>query len=84
MMMEHLNELLNKVSTSAIPQVSNSFLYSAFYWPDILDDQGITAFTLKAGLLVQGVTKLAFQTSSLDPTTVAHLRSAPVWAAAAQ
>ncbi|KAH9056281.1 hypothetical protein EDB87DRAFT_1687610 [Lactarius vividus] len=45
---------------------------------------GITAFTLKAGLLVQGVTKLAFETPSLDPTTVAHLRSAPVWGAAAQ
>ncbi|KAH9169941.1 hypothetical protein EDB89DRAFT_1364233 [Lactarius sanguifluus] len=45
---------------------------------------GITAFTLKAGLLVQGVTRLAFETPSLDPTTVAHLRSAPVWGAAAQ
>ncbi|KAH9035763.1 hypothetical protein EDB85DRAFT_2143515 [Lactarius pseudohatsudake] len=45
---------------------------------------GVTAFTLKAGLLVQGVTRLAFETPSLDPTTVAHLRSAPVWGAAAQ
>ncbi|KAF8265882.1 hypothetical protein EI94DRAFT_1734447 [Lactarius quietus] len=39
---------------------------------------------LKAGLLVQGVTKLAFKTSSLDTETVAHLRSAPIWVAAAQ
>lgn len=33
---------------------------------------------------MQGVTKLAFQTSSLDQPTITHLRSAPIWVAAAQ
>ena len=41
-------------------------------------------FTLKTGLLVQGVTKLAFHTEGLDTKTVDHLKSGPVWANAAQ
>ncbi|KAH9017890.1 hypothetical protein EDB84DRAFT_1442629 [Lactarius hengduanensis] len=44
----------------------------------------LTEFTLKTGLLVQGVTRLAYETPSLDPKTVSHLRSAPIWGAAAQ
>ncbi|KAI9449356.1 hypothetical protein BJY52DRAFT_253062 [Lactarius psammicola] len=44
----------------------------------------ITKFTLKVGLLVQGVTRLAFQTPSLDSKTKGHLLSAPVWGAAGQ
>jgi len=64
-MIENFRDLLNKISTGAIPQ-------------------GLKLFTLKAGLLVQGVTRLAFHTDSLDAATVAHLRSGPVWAAAAK
>jgi hypothetical protein len=82
-MTENLHELFNKVSTGAIPPVI-TFAYSEFHCTDILDDQGLTLFTLRAGLLVQGVTKLAFQTPSLDQKTVSYLRSPPIWAAAVQ
>ncbi|KAH8990442.1 hypothetical protein EDB86DRAFT_3080426 [Lactarius hatsudake] len=44
----------------------------------------LTEFILKTGLLVQGVTRLAYETPSLDPKTVSHLRSAPIWGVAAQ
>jgi hypothetical protein len=44
----------------------------------------LTDFTLKTGLLVQGVTKLAFHTEGLDNNTVNNLRSGNVWATAAQ
>jgi len=64
-MIENLRELLNKISTGAMPPA-------------------LTNFTLKTGLVVQGVTKLAFHTNSLDPQLVTYLRSGPIWAAASK
>ncbi len=48
------------------------------------DDQGVIVFALKTGLLVQGVTKLAFHTPAIDRATVAYLKSGPLWGSAAQ
>jgi len=45
---------------------------------------GLTVFALKTGLLVQGVTKLAFHTSTLEKDTVVHLRSSIIWETASQ